>query len=154
MNIFCFRNTGHCRKIQRACCQEVPPCPQAHSRAPEALHPGWVPRPHHPTSPPMEHASSHLSTSTPPSTSASSRMALICLVSGTLTKLSSSTLCDWQERWHWMCYMWFMTFLVSIIKVLFFLYPTVHRDMWRRSAGQDGPMSGPREALSWLCPPC
>lgn len=77
-----FIHTGHCRKIQRACCQEVPPCPQAHGRAPEALHRGWVPHPHYPPGPPMEHVPSDLPASTPPSTSTSGRMALIPLVSG------------------------------------------------------------------------
>lgn len=67
----------------------MPSCPQAHSGAPEALHHGRVPCPHYPTSPPMEHVSSHLSTSTPPSSSAPSWMAHISLVSGMLT-------------WHWM----------------------------------------------------
>lgn len=83
---FGLHNTGHCRKVQRACCQKVPPCPQTHSRAAKNVQPGWLSHPHNSTSPPMEHVSSHLSTSAPSSTSISSRMVLISLVSGTWTK--------------------------------------------------------------------
>lgn len=63
----------------------MPPCPQAHGRAPEALHCGWVPHPHHPPTPPMEHVPSDLPASTPPPASTSSRMALFPLVSGKFT---------------------------------------------------------------------
>lgn len=33
------------------------------------------------------------------------------------------------------------------------LFSAVHSDMWRRSSGQDSPVSDPREALSWLFSP-
>lgn len=79
-------STGHSGKIQRACCQKVPPCPQAGSGAAEVLHAGWVPGPHYPKCPPVEPISSRLSTtsaSAAASTFSSSRMALVLLVSGT-----------------------------------------------------------------------
>lgn len=167
LSFYFFPNQGLCRKIQRACCQKVPPCPQAYSGAPEALHPGWVSCPHYPTSPPMEHTSTYSPTSTPPSTSTTTWMAHISLVSGKWTKslnaignhtkstffVNLSTLGDYQERDAFnVLYLVHASYTIPH-QELVSLPCTVYSDMWRRSAGQDSPVSCPGKTLFRLCSP-
>lgn len=76
--ISCLPNKGHCREIQRARWQKVPPCSQTYGGAPAVVCPVWVPCSCHTSGPAaVEHTSSHSSP-----THDATRMALISLVAG------------------------------------------------------------------------